>query len=260
MKIGITGSTGVLGSILSKKLKEKNYKISVFNSDIVNASKVDMWIKKNNFDFIFHLAAIVPVKVCNENPLMACSVNIGGTFNILEALVKFKKKPWLFYASTSHVYKAKNKPLLETDPISPKTFYGYTKWVGEKILENFSIKHNLSYCCGRIFSFYDDFQSKNFLFPSIKDKIKRLQKNNNINIVNAHSVIDIQKATNVVKIILKLFEKKAQGIFNIGTGKGISVKNFARSLTKKKIKICTNTKKKTVIVADIKKLNSILNR
>ncbi|MDA0996376.1 MAG: SDR family oxidoreductase [Proteobacteria bacterium] len=259
MKIGITGSTGVLGSILLKKLKEKNYKIVVFNSDITNASKVGMWIKKNNFDFIFHLAAIVPIKVCNENPLMTCSVNIGGVFNILEALAKLKKKPWLFYASTSHVYKAKNKPLLETDPISPKTFYGYTKWVGEKILENFSTKNNLSYCCGRIFSFYDNSQSKDFLFPSVKDKIKKLSKKKNISIVNAYSVIDIQKATDVVKIILKLFEKKTQGIFNIGTGKGISVKNFARRLTNKKIKIYTNNKKANKIVADIKKLNSILN-
>lgn len=260
MKIGITGSSGVLGSILLKKLKKKKCTISLFNSDIQKSSKVNKWVKKNNFDAIFHLAAIVPVKACNENPLLACSTNIGGVFNILESLIRLKKKPWFFYASTSHVYKRKNKPLLETDPIFPKTFYGYTKWISEKIIKNFSELHNLPYCCGRIFSFYDKSQSKDFLFSSSKDKIKKLSNKKSIHIINAHSVIDIQKAEDVVKIILHLFKKKIQGTVNIGTGKGISIENFVKKITKKKIKVLTNTKKKTITIASVKKLNLLINQ
>ncbi|MDA8801449.1 SDR family oxidoreductase [Candidatus Pelagibacter bacterium] len=260
MKIGITGSSGVLGSILLKKLKKKKCTIIIFNSDIQKSLEVNKWVKKNNFDAIFHLAAIVPVKVCNENPLLTCSVNIGGVYNILESLIGLEKKPWFFYASTSHVYKIKNKPLLETDPIFPKTFYGYTKWIGEKIIKNFSEIHNLPYCCGRIFSFYDKSQSKDFLFSSAKEKIKRLSDKKFIHVMNAHSIIDIQKAEDVVKIILKLFEKKFQGTVNVGTGKGISIKNFVKKTTKKKIKVLTNTKKKTLTIASIKKLNLFINQ
>ena len=47
MKIGITGSTGVLGRHLLKKLKQKKYRVVVFNYDIQEVSKVKKWVKKN---------------------------------------------------------------------------------------------------------------------------------------------------------------------------------------------------------------------
>jgi UDP-glucose 4-epimerase/GDP-4-dehydro-6-deoxy-D-mannose reductase len=259
LKIGITGSTGVLGRNILKKINlKKKIKIIPFKFDIKNSSQVKIWIKKNNFDVIFHLAAIVPVKICEENPLKACSVNIGGTINILNAIKNIKKKPWFFYASTSHVYKPQKKTLLESDEISPKSFYGHTKWISEKILVEFSKAHNLKYCCGRIFSFYDNKQPEFFLYQSIKKKLKKNKNKNIIKIINAESVIDIQKSENVAKTIIKLFEKRAEGIVNIGTGKGITIKNFAKKITKKKIKIETIKQKRTYSVANIKKLNSII--
>ena len=258
IKIGITGSTGVLGSILTKKLRQKKYNIRVFQSDICDFLKVRDWIKNHNFDAIFHLASLVPVKLCNDDPLKACSINIGGTNNILNSIKSLDKKPWLFYASTSHVYKLKKTPLSETDNISPRTFYGYTKLMGEILLENTHLSNNINYCIGRIFSFYSDAQSEEFLYSSIRKKLKKNLNKKNIFIFNANNVLDIQKAESVVKIIIKLFEKKAQSTFNIGTGKGVEIKSFVKKLAKKKITILTNTKKKTIVVANIKKLNSVI--
>ena len=103
IKIGITGSSGVLGSALKKILKKNNYEVIIFKSDIRSYSKIKNWITKTKINAIFHLASLVPVKICNNNPFDACSINIGGTFNILESMIKLKKKPWFFYASTSNV-------------------------------------------------------------------------------------------------------------------------------------------------------------
>jgi nucleoside-diphosphate-sugar epimerase len=253
IKIGITGSTGVLGSILCKKLeKKKKYKVFKFKHDIKNISKVNQWIKKNNFDSIFHLASIVPVTKCNEDPLEASQTNVGGTFNILNSLSTQKKIPWFFYASTSHVYKVKNKPISEESTLLPRTFYGYTKWLGEVIIENYSLKYNVPFCIGRIFSFYSNLQSKEFLYPSVKRKIKN--DKGKIFIRNANYIIDIQKAEDVIEIILKLFKNKKEGTYNIAKGKGIKIKNFAKTLTKKKIIVKTNTSKSIKVVADINKL------
>ena len=85
-----------------------------------------------------------------------------------------------------------------------------------------------------------------------------LRNKKSIYVVNAYCEIDIQKAEDVVNIILKLFKKKAEGIVNIATGKGVEIKNFIKKFSKKKIIIKTNTKKKTVSIANIKKLKSII--
>ena len=65
MKIGITGSTGILGSNLKKILKPENF--LSFSGKIENYSDVYKWVKKNQFDSIIHLAAIVPTGDVNKD-------------------------------------------------------------------------------------------------------------------------------------------------------------------------------------------------
>ena len=82
---GITGHTGSIGKNLVKK---STFKFIFFKDDIKNFSSVERWIKKNKFDIIIHLAAIVPIKVVNENKKKAFDVNVLGTKNLVKAIVK----------------------------------------------------------------------------------------------------------------------------------------------------------------------------
>ena len=125
-------------------------------------------------------------------------------------------------------------------------------------MENYALGSEINHCIGRIFSFYSTLQSNDFLYPSLRKKLRESSNNKTINILNAKNVLDIQRADNVVKIIIKLFDKRAKGIYNIGTGKGIEIESFVKNLTKKKIKIITNTKNKRIVIANIKKLNSVI--
>ena len=82
-RIGLTGSTGSLGKIILKNNKKIRFKC--FKGDIRDRLAVFSWIKKNNFTIILHLAAIVPIKVVNRNPLKANQVNFNGTKKIVDA-------------------------------------------------------------------------------------------------------------------------------------------------------------------------------
>ena len=60
----ITGSSGVLGSKLKKKIPIKFYE---FRGDVTNKKQVHKWIMKKNFDIFIHLAAMVPTNLVNKN-------------------------------------------------------------------------------------------------------------------------------------------------------------------------------------------------
>ena len=95
MKIGLTGSTGTLGSQLIKKLNIK--KRYLFVGKIENLNQVNKWIKMNNFDYIIHLAAIVPTNLVNKNKTKAFKVNYLGTRNLVNSINKISKKKICFF-------------------------------------------------------------------------------------------------------------------------------------------------------------------
>ena len=241
MKIGITGSNGILGSEFIKLFNKKD--VRSFQGRIEKIKDVEKWICKNNFDKIFHFAAIVPTVKVNSNMKKALLVNYIGTKNIIDTINKFsKKKVWFFYSSTSHVYnfyKSKQKERQNTKPIS---YYGQTKLFGENyILSN---KAKIIPCIGRIFSFTSNKQDKNFIIPSILTKLKN--NNKEIKFQNLRHIRDFLPINNIIKAIKLLSIKKVEGIFNICSSRKVDLQNLTIELNqkyKKKITFSNNTKK-----------------
>ncbi len=94
IKIGITGRTGSLGKEIVKSKKKFNY--SFFKGDIRDRKKVFKWINNKKFDAVIHLAAIVPIKVVNNNKQKASEINYFGTKNVVDVVKKNNIK-WFFF-------------------------------------------------------------------------------------------------------------------------------------------------------------------
>lgn len=71
-------------------------------------------------DYVFHLAALKHVPVCEEHPYEALKTNVVGTQHVIEAAIENNVKK-VIYISTD---KAAN----------PSNFYGMTKAIGEKLI------------------------------------------------------------------------------------------------------------------------------
>ena len=81
-------------------------------------------------DGVFHFAALWLLH-CHEFPRSAFEVNIGGTFNVLEAMLNNGVKR-LVYSSSASVYgDAVEEPMTEDHPYNNLNFYGATKIAGE---------------------------------------------------------------------------------------------------------------------------------
>ncbi len=255
MKIGITGASGVLGTILIKKLGEKGYECSSFEGDIRKTSDIREWIDSSfPFDVVIHLAAVVSTSLVKEDLSEAFKINSVGTKNLVEVLNYKAPKVWVFYASTSHVYKSKNEPISEDDEIEPISEYGLTKYAGEILAK----KNYKNLCIGRIFSMYHDTQKPPFLYPNIKKRLEEEDLEKPFELYGADSIRDFLNAEDIADIIIEIAKKKPCGVFNIASGKGMKIRDFVQSMTQKNLKIKA-LGNKDVLVANVDKLNRLLN-
>lgn len=153
-KFLVIGGAGLIGShTVDELLKEDVAEIRVFDNftrgrqeNLADALKDP---RVNNFplggelmqrdildaamkgiDGVFHFAALWLLH-CWDYPRSAFEVNIGGTFNVLEAMLNNDVKR-LVYSSSASVYgDAVQEPMTEDHPYNNNNFYGATKIAGE---------------------------------------------------------------------------------------------------------------------------------
>lgn len=108
----------------------KNPKVNLFElgGELMHRDILDAAMK--DIDGVFHLAALWLLH-CYDFPRSAFEVNIGGTFNVLEAMINNGVKK-LVYSSSASVYgDAVSEPMKEDHPYNNTNFYGATKIAGE---------------------------------------------------------------------------------------------------------------------------------
>ena len=115
--VAVTGSSGSIGRVLIKVLKNNSFKVIEGNSknvDITKIEKVEKFVKK--CDVLIHLA--VYQNIFDDNYCNFEKVNVEGTKNVLEMCKKYQKKVILFssevvFRNSSDLYsKSKKSQLL----------------------------------------------------------------------------------------------------------------------------------------------------
>ena len=153
MKILVTGGAGYVGSLLTKRLSEKNHEVLIydmcwFGKDHINENtnlkliqadirdKVNFERAVKNVDVVIHLACI------SNDPSYDLNENLSKTINYdcFKDLVKTSKKNKVkkfIYASSSSVYGYSDDPnVTEEHPLVPLTLYNKFKGLCEPILQD----------------------------------------------------------------------------------------------------------------------------
>lgn len=115
---------------LSEALRDPRVRIFEAGGDLLHRDVLDAAMK--GIDGVFHFAALWLLH-CWDYPRAAFEVNIGGTFNVLEACLANRVKR-LVYSSSASVYgDAVTEPMDEDHPFNNNNFYGATKVAGEQM-------------------------------------------------------------------------------------------------------------------------------
>lgn len=137
MRILITGAEGRLGSALvaSMSAKHEVTGVDIDDFDIADYTATRRAVRDIAPEIIIHCAALTDVDGCARDPSLALRVNGYGTHNV--ALAARAQDAALAYVSTNEVFDGeKERPYLEYDPTGPVNPYGYSKWVGERAVND----------------------------------------------------------------------------------------------------------------------------
>lgn len=296
----VTGGAGYIGSHTNKALNKAGYDTIVVDNLLKGFEDFVKWGKFINCDFgsyddlknlftsydidgVFHFAAFSSVEESVEHPIMYLKNNYKNTLNLLKVMREFSVKNFIF-SSTAAVYgNPISTPINENHDLNPINPYGESKLLVEKALEREKIKGDFNYASLRYFNAAgSDFDleigelhnPETHLIPLILDAA--IGKRDSISIFGddydthdgtcVRDYIHVNDLANAhIKAYENLVENNESDIFNLGNGKGFSVKEVidtCKKITGVDFKVEITSRRSgdpDELIADFNKIKNSLN-
>ncbi len=253
-KVLVTGGCGFIGSHIAHTLVELGAQVTILdnlvtgfeeniaaikdsvtfiNKSIVDAEACDQAVAGN--EIIFHLAAFISVPGSVKDPTLCHQTNVDGTYNLLNAARTHNISRFVL-SSTSAIYGPRADVCSETDQTNPVSPYGATKLMGELYCKQFSLLFDVPCVSLRYFNVFGPRQNPHSAYAAVVAKFEYCMKNNEpITIFgDGQQTRDFIPVSQVVEANLVAGmapkEKVSGQIFNIATGKSISVVELAEQM------------------------------
>jgi nucleoside-diphosphate-sugar epimerase len=231
-KILITGGAGYIGSILTPRLLEKKYEVTVLDNFLYNQSSLNHLCGYKNFEIIkgdvrdnnilkkcienneiiVPLAAIVGAPACKIDPVGSSSINKDAIFEVLRLATKDKI---IIMPTTNSAYGSGGKDNMcdENSPLNPISTYAVDKLEVEKKLmscDNF-ISLRLATVFGMSPRMRVDLLVNDFVHRAFRDKF--------IVLFESHfkrNFIHVEDVASVFLHSIENFETMKNQIYNVG--------------------------------------------
>jgi len=146
VKILVTGHKGYIGSHVHKKLTEMNFNVT--GIDLKDGNDILYCLPNENFDYVFHLAAMPKVGFSVANPSYTLKQNVFVTSTLLEWSKRNNVKRVIFSSSAA----------ISGNGHGPTSPYGLHKLMCELECRLYSRLYNLDTVSLRYFNVYSEDQ------------------------------------------------------------------------------------------------------
>jgi len=288
MRFLVTGGAGYLGNHIAKELNKAGHYVICLDKretnckyyhkkviqDLSSSPRELIPILQSGIDTVFHLAGRIEISESYERLIEFWEDNVYGTTQLIKFMKIFDVKN-IIYSSSAGVYKAKDRPLKETDEIAFNNPYANTKIAAESIIRDSGLNHV-------IFRFFnlagadpdgemgECHDPETHLIPLVFEKINNFVINGDTyNTNDGTCVRDYVHVTDIAKAHLNARDYLKKGgksdTFNLGFGHGysiIEVIELIKDYCSLDVKYTIGEKRKgdpSSLVADISKARKILN-
>ena len=165
MRILLTGAEGFTGQVFAKRAIAAGHVIDALQSDLTHREALHQEVLALAPEAVVHLAAISFVGHFSEAAFYA--VNVVGTTNLLDALVRLPVRPdRVLLVSSANVYgNTARSPINEDQPPTPVNHYGMSKLAMEFMARTYNDQLNL--VVTRPFNYTGPGQDSHFLIPKL---------------------------------------------------------------------------------------------
>jgi|TARA_R110001583_G_scaffold5598_25_gene30205 UDP-glucose 4-epimerase len=234
-KILVTGGLGFVGSHLVDLLATKGHQITVIDNLCSESSNRDYmrddvtyWIddirninsykyEDNEFDVVYHLAALARIQPSFKDPLTYLSIDIMGTSNVLD--YARRKNAKVVYAGSSSAYAG---PMLNP--------YAFAKYTGEQVCEMYNKVYKLSVVTARFFNVYGHRQPTSGAYATVVGVFEGQTTNSSPLTITGNG--EQRRDFTHISDIVAGFEALGEGqhnaeIYQLGTGENYSINDLA---------------------------------
>jgi nucleoside-diphosphate-sugar epimerase len=175
-------------------------------------------------DYLIHLAAVTNAGYAEKYPMETYETNVLGTVNLLNH-VKIGKR--ILFPSTALVYQASEEPINEEAELDQSSTYAQSKTIGEQVLKFHSSRHEVDHTLVRFFNVFGPGQLPMYIIPQI---LRQILEENKVVVRNGAVMRDMLFVDDCIEAVLRLTvtPQGANTVFNIGSGKIVSIAEIAR--------------------------------
>ena len=263
-RVLITGGAGFIGLHLARHLLNVGYTVTILDnffraehdSDLIevcahphcslhvidlNTPNADLTALGNNYEAIFHLAAIIGVRYVLEDPYAVLSNNIRQLENVIAFCRKQHSPPRLVFASTSEIYDEslvchdspiptpESTIITVPDINKRRTSYMLSKIYGEAMCAD----SWLPYTTVRFFNVYGPRMGMSHVIPELMQKVHKNNHTNTLEVYSPEHTRTFCYIDDATIMLQKIIETDACSnmTFNIGNpAQEISMKNLAAKI------------------------------
>lgn len=252
MKIFVTGGAGFIGRHLTRSLLKGKNEITIYENfssstknDVKDILKQTHLVKGDltNFkllqssmidsDYVIHLAAMIDVAESIKHPEKSHQVNVMGSINVLKACVSNRIKNIIAASSAATYGDPKTIPVSENTVPNPVSPYGADKLAMEFYVKAFCNAFGLNGISLRFFNVYGEGQT-NAYAGVITKFMNKIERNKPLTIFgdgkNTRDYVYIDDLVQGINKAMKKIQGKKGDVYNIASGKSISVNELAKKM------------------------------
>lgn len=169
-KILVTGGAGYIGSFMVRELQAKGFEPVILDNlsqghkesvkdfrleeiDLVTQKeKLDTLLSSEKFDGVIHMASFIQMGESYVNPAKYYENNLIGFINLMDSMKNNNVKN-IILSSTAGIFGNPAKvPIMEDDPKNPLNAYGDSKYMMERMLEDYDVAYGIKFASIRYFN------------------------------------------------------------------------------------------------------------